>query len=143
MGWPSAAALGYWTTPVPPPLNEVPIALASCVTPDYLKVIRIPLRQGRFFDDHDRADTEAVVVIDEVLVQHAFPGQDAVGKRLFIQAMGAGSLRVIGVVGDRRSIPSTRPDLLSVCTSPRPLDAFILFIHVNGCAYRGSPFKPG
>jgi predicted permease len=94
--------LGYWTTPAPPPPNEIPIALASCVTPDYLKVMGIPLRQGRFFDDHDRADTEPVVVIDEVLAQHAFPHQDAVGKRLFIQAMGPGPIRVVGVVGHVR-----------------------------------------
>jgi predicted permease len=94
--------LGYWTTPAPPPPNEIPIALASCVTPDYLKVMGIPLRQGRFFDDHDRADTEPVVVIDEVLAQHAFPHQDAVGKRLFIQAMGPGPIRVVGVAGHVR-----------------------------------------
>jgi predicted permease len=94
--------LGYWTTPAPPPSNEMPIALASCVTPDYLKVMGIALREGRFFDDHDRAETELVVVIDEVLAQHAFPHEDAVGKRLFVQAMGTGPIRVIGVVGHVR-----------------------------------------
>jgi predicted permease len=94
--------LGYWTTPAPPPPNEMPIALASCVTPDYLEVMGIPLRQGRFFDDHDRLDAEPVVVIDEVLAQHAFPNQDAVGKHLFIQAMGPGPIRVVGVVGHVR-----------------------------------------
>jgi len=94
--------LGYWTTPAPPPPNEIPIALASCVTPDYLKVMGIPLRQGRFFDDYDRLDTDSVVVIDDVLAQHAFPNQDAVGKRLFIQAMGTGPIQVIGVVGHVR-----------------------------------------
>ena len=94
--------LGYWTTPAPPPPNEMPIALASCVTPDYLKVMGIPLLRGRFFDDHDRPKTEPVVVIDEVLAQHAFPHQDAVGKRLFIQAMGPGPIRVVGVVGHVR-----------------------------------------
>jgi predicted permease len=94
--------LGYWTTPVPPPLNQMPIALASCVTPDYLQVMGIPLRQGRFFDEHDRLDTEPVVVIDEVLAQHAFPHQEAVGKRLSIQAMGPDPIRVIGVVGHVR-----------------------------------------
>jgi predicted permease len=94
--------LGYWTTPAPPPPNEMPIALASCVTPDYLNVMGIPLRQGRFFDDHDRLDTEPVVVIDDVLAQHAFPHEDPVGKRLFVQAMGSGPILVIGVVGHVR-----------------------------------------
>jgi predicted permease len=94
--------LGYWTTPTPPPPNEMPIALASCVTPDYLNVMGIPLRQGRFFDDHDRLSGEPVIVIDEVLAQHAFPNQDAVGQRLSIQAIAEGPIRVIGVVGHVR-----------------------------------------
>ena len=94
--------LGYWTTPTPPLPNQMPIALASCVTPDYLKVMGIPLRRGRFFDDHDRVGTEFVVVIDEVLAQHLFPHQDAVGKRFWVQAMGPGPMRVVGVVGHVR-----------------------------------------
>ena len=92
--------LGYWTTPAAPPLNQLPVALASCVTPDYLKVMRIPLRRGRFFDDQDRYDTEPVVVIDEVLAQRAFPHQDPVGQRLWIQAIGP--TKVVGVVGHVR-----------------------------------------
>jgi predicted permease len=95
-------ALGYWTTPAPPPADQMPIALASCVTPDYLQVVRLPLRHGRFFDEHDVTDVEQVVVIDEVLAQHAFPNQDAVGQRLFVQAMGRDPVRVIGVVGHVR-----------------------------------------
>jgi predicted permease len=94
--------LGYWTTSAPPPVDQMPIALASCVSPEYLKVMDIPLRRGRFFDDHDRLETEPVIVIDEVLAQHAFPNQDAVGKRLSVQAMGPGPLRVVGVVGHVR-----------------------------------------
>ena len=46
------------------------------MTPDYLKVMGIPLRQGRFFDEQDRSGSEPVVVIDEVMAQHAFGGQD-------------------------------------------------------------------
>jgi predicted permease len=62
----------------------------------------IPLRRGRFFDDHDRVGTELVVVIDEILAQHLFPHQDAVGKRFWVQAMGPGPIRVVGVVGHVR-----------------------------------------
>jgi predicted permease len=94
--------LGYWTTPAPPPPNQMPIALASSATPDYLKVMGIPLRQGRFFDEHDRIGSELVVVIDEVLAQHAFPHQDPVGKHFWVQALGPGPVRVAGVVGHVR-----------------------------------------
>jgi predicted lysophospholipase L1 biosynthesis ABC-type transport system permease subunit len=45
-------------------------------------------------------DAEPVVVIDEVLARHAFGGQDPVGKRLFVQAIGP--TKVLGVVGHVR-----------------------------------------
>ena len=93
-------ALGYWTTPVPPPPNTMPVALATTVTPDYLTVMGIPLRQGRFFNEQDRIGAEPVVVIDDVLARHAFGGQDPVGKRLFVQAIGPS--KVLGVVGHVR-----------------------------------------
>src|SRR5204863_161334 len=67
----------YWNTATPPPPNQEPVALASCVTPDYLKVMGIPLRHGRFFNEHDRIGSEPVVVIDENLAQHAFGSKDA------------------------------------------------------------------
>ena len=96
-------SLPYWTTATPPPPNQEPVALASSVTPDYLKVMGIPLRQGRFFNDNDRIGSEPVVVIDDNLAQRAFGTKDAVGKRIWIPAMGgAGPVLVVGVVGHVR-----------------------------------------
>jgi predicted permease len=95
-------SLPYWTTATPPPPNQEPVALASCVTPDYLNVMGIPLRHGRFFNEHDRLGSEPVVVIDDSLAQHAFGTKDAVGKRLWIPAMGATPALVVGIVGHVR-----------------------------------------
>jgi predicted permease len=103
-------SLPYWTTATPPPPNQEPVALASCVTPDYLKVMGIPLRQGRFFNEHDRIDSEPVVVIDDNLAQHAFGTKDAVGKRLWIPAMGANPALVVGIVGHVRHWGLARDD---------------------------------
>jgi predicted permease len=90
--------LGYWTSAALPPRSEQPLALATSVTPEYLDVMRLPLRQGRFFDEHDRLGAEPVVVIDEVLAKHAFGDEGAVGRRLWIPDMGRDPVRVIGVV---------------------------------------------
>jgi predicted permease len=95
-------SLPYWTTATPPPPNQDPVALASCVTPDFLKVMGIPLRQGRFFNEHDRIDSSPVIVIDENLAQHAFGTKDAVGRRIWIPAMSATPALVVGVVGHVR-----------------------------------------
>ncbi|MGE5057345.1 MAG: ABC transporter permease [Acidobacteriota bacterium] len=94
--------VGYWATPVAPAPNQSPIALASAVSRDYLRTMRIPLLRGRFFNDGDRLDHASVVVIDENLARHAFVNEDPVGKQLWIPAMGKAPIEVIGVVGHVR-----------------------------------------
>jgi predicted permease len=106
--------LGYWTTGTIPPLNQQPLALATSATSQYLKVMGIPLRQGRFFNDQDRRTTQPVIVIDDVLAEHSFPGESPVGKRLWIPDMGAGSFEVVGVVGHVRHWGLASDDKASV-----------------------------
>lgn len=95
---------GYWTSADVPPANKLPFALLTSVSPDYLNVMRIPLRRGRFFDDHDTLSSTPVIVIDEVLARNAFGAQDPVGKRLWIPDMSYGGnvFEIVGVVGHVR-----------------------------------------
>ena len=93
--------IGYSTTPNLPPADKQPLTLASSVTPDYLKVMGITLRQGRFFTGQDRLGSEGVAVIDDVMAQEAFRGQEPLGKHLWI-GMGSDPVRVVGVVGHVR-----------------------------------------
>jgi predicted permease len=95
-------ALGYWPTADVPPENKQPQALATSVSPEYLSVMGIPLRQGRLFNEQDRMGSELVVVIDEVLAQQAFGRESAIGKRLWMPDMGYGPFAVVGVVGHVR-----------------------------------------
>jgi predicted permease len=94
--------LGYWTNSALPPRTELPLSLASSVTPDYLDVMGIKLRAGRFFDRNDRMDSQPVIVIDEVLARRAFGDSPAVGKQLWIPDMGSAPQQVIGVVSHVR-----------------------------------------
>ena len=81
--------------------DQAPTVLANSVTPEYLKVMGIRLLQGRFLDDQDRMGNESVAVIDEVMAQQAFGGQEPLGKHLWI-GLGADPVRVVGVVGHVR-----------------------------------------
>ncbi|MGE5836327.1 MAG: ADOP family duplicated permease [Acidobacteriota bacterium] len=92
--------LTYSTSPVPPPADQQPFALATSVTPNYLEVMGIALRRGRFFDDRDRLGTTPVIVVDDVLAQQAFGAQNPIGRRLWLQDLGA--VEVVGVVGHVR-----------------------------------------
>jgi predicted permease len=81
--------------------REYPTVLANSVTPDYLKVTGIPLRSGRFLTEEDRKGTQSVVAIDEVMAQQAFPGQDAIGKPIWL-GIAPDPAIVVGVVGHVR-----------------------------------------
>ena len=53
--------IGYSISADIPPENQQPTTLATSVTPDYLKVMGIPLHRGRFFDDQDRIGNQLVL----------------------------------------------------------------------------------
>ncbi len=80
-----------------PPQDQLKLALNYIVTPDYLRVMQIPLRSGRFFSDHDTLGSPPLVVVDEVFAHHFFPGQDPVGRRVSLMLLGP--VQIVGVVG--------------------------------------------
>jgi putative ABC transport system permease protein len=88
-------------TPSPDQQNtEVPL---DGVTPDYFRVMGIPLKSGRTFTAQDGADAPPVVIVNENMAKRFWPGEDAVGKRF---KYGDGSqapwMTIVGVVGDMR-----------------------------------------
>ena len=74
------------------------------VLPGYFEVLRTPLLAGRTFADADNAPERKVVVIDQTLAAKAFPGQNAVGKRLLTRMRTPEPewVEVIGVVAHLR-----------------------------------------
>jgi predicted permease len=93
--------IGYTTTAAAVPEDKQPLVLANSVTPDYLKVMGITLREGRFLNDHDGQGSESVAVIDDVMAHEAFGTEDPVGKHLWI-GIGPDPVAVVGVVGHVR-----------------------------------------
>ena len=77
-------------------------------SPGYFDVFKIPVKQGRAFDERDSGKAQAVVVINEAMAKKFWPKGDPLADRLVI---GRGVMRefadeperqVIGVVGDTR-----------------------------------------
>jgi putative ABC transport system permease protein len=73
-------------------------------TPSYFETMGVPLRAGRLYDQRDDANPGTVVVINEAMAHHLWPGQPAVGKRIKMSgaATNAPWTAVIGVVGNVR-----------------------------------------
>ncbi len=61
----------FWTDGMTRPeyVANAPLALRYAVNPDYLKLMQIPLLEGRFFSDADNEHTARVIVIDESFAQ--------------------------------------------------------------------------
>jgi putative ABC transport system permease protein len=68
------------TPPYPP--GERPEAEVNHVTPDYFRVMGMPLLRGRAFTGDDRAGRPRSVIIDETLAQKYFPGKDPIGQHI-------------------------------------------------------------
>lgn len=82
--------------------SELDTAFVRLVSPDYLRVLRVPLLRGRFFDESDREDANPVVVINQVMARQ-WPAGDPLGKRMSVY-LGQGEPReVVGVVADVRN----------------------------------------
>jgi putative ABC transport system permease protein len=62
--------------------SDVPITAHRLVSPGYLETLGVNLVKGRLLDEGDRADTLPVAVISEELARQAWPGQEAIGKRI-------------------------------------------------------------
>ena len=94
----SDSEIAFWPgSGLQPPQDQMSSAMFYIGTPDYLRVMGIPLREGRFFTDQDTLASAPVVVIDDVMAKHLFPGQDAVGKQFSLIELGP--VQIVGVVG--------------------------------------------
>jgi predicted permease len=68
----------------------------------YFEAMRIPLVEGRYFNDMDRPSGERVVIVDERLAREYWPNESAIGKRLRTGPISSGStnwMTIVGVVG--------------------------------------------
>ncbi|HEY3929149.1 MAG TPA: ABC transporter permease [Candidatus Koribacter sp.] len=65
-----------------PPDQPGPHANIRSISSDYFSTLGIPLLRGRAFNSGDRANTEQVVVIDDVLARQYFGNQDPLGQHI-------------------------------------------------------------
>lgn len=67
----------------------------------YFETLGLEISRGRGFDEADGEGGEPVVVINEALARHAFPGGDPIDRLLYVEDQPEGA-RVIGIVENSR-----------------------------------------
>jgi putative ABC transport system permease protein len=89
------------------PLQEsaYPDEEIRAITPDYFKALKVPLLQGRFFDDRDNLDAPPTVIVNQTFARKWFPNDEAIGKRITFSDPRKPDIKwitIVGVVGDMR-----------------------------------------
>ncbi|HYX40797.1 MAG TPA: ABC transporter permease, partial [Pyrinomonadaceae bacterium] len=84
--------------------SESPSALSYIISPDYLRVMSIPLIKGRTFNERDITAAPRVVLINETLARRFFGAENPIGRRLLVSSfadLGKPVTReIVGVVAD-------------------------------------------
>ncbi|HEV2417081.1 MAG TPA: ABC transporter permease [Terriglobia bacterium] len=80
-------------------IKERPNANLRVITPDYFRVMRIPLLRGRAFTQEDGATSQPVVIINQTLARKFFGNENPIGRRIEVPLNGI-IRNVVGVVGD-------------------------------------------
>ena len=103
---------GYWIEGGPGPEvlgMKSPQALFNVVTPDYFRVLQVPVVRGRDFTDGDRIDAPFVAIINEQLAKDAFPDVDPIGRTIRAGLDSLEPMTIVGIVKDVRTRGPNRP----------------------------------
>ena len=76
------------------------------VSPEYLRLLKIPLLRGRYIEATDIENSEQVIVINDAAARLYWPGEEALGKRLKINQK---ERVVVGIVGSIRHLGPEKP----------------------------------
>jgi len=88
--------------PKPATNREMPQTLLYIVSPNYLRVMGMPLLRGRFFTLDDIERTRRVGVIDEDFAREYFPNQNPIGQSIELNTAPGdhySPFEIVGVVG--------------------------------------------
>jgi putative ABC transport system permease protein len=110
-------ASGFWggsaytIEGVPADRWKLQFSMFSIIYGDYFRSMGIPLLDGRTFTPDDRSNTPLVILVNQSMATHCWPGQRAVGKRMHVgnPKKDMPWATVVGVVGDTKLGPRDEP----------------------------------
>ena len=85
-----------------PSESDIPSSAFNVVEPGYFSTMRVPLLEGRFFNDTDTPDSAKVVIVNQTFAKRWWPNGSALGKRIKqgFPHSDTPFREVVGVVGD-------------------------------------------
>jgi putative ABC transport system permease protein len=79
------------------------------VSPSYFRTMKIPLKNGRYFDERDTINAPWVVIISETTANRFFPNADPIGQQILLRYTGnevdeERPRQIVGVVGEVKQV---------------------------------------
>jgi putative ABC transport system permease protein len=105
------------------------------VSEGYFKTLGVRLLKGRGLTERDTAGAPGVALVNETLVRKVFPGEDPLGKQIFLAGHTPPKLReIVGVVSDTRYVtPNQEPSPeIYVSYLDEPWHHMSLAVRANG-----------
>ena len=124
--------------------DEDPRGQMRIVTPGFFGALGVPMIAGRDFNDLDRKDSAAVIIVSQSVVQRMFPGRVAVGRSVTFTdpimkfaGITPQPMRIIGVATDIDDVHMVPQSTLTLYTpfGQGPLFGGRLFVHVRTDPY--------
>src|SRR5262249_34012138 len=83
---------------------DLPTAASNIVVPGYFQAMRIPVIEGRTFEESDDRHSRLVAIVNQSFAHRWWPKESAIGKRLREGGPQGGQpyREVVGVVGDSK-----------------------------------------
>lgn len=107
--WEPITIEGY----VAPTAHDAIISNVRIVNPGYFDVMRVPLKEGRYFTEQDVKGAQETALVNEALAQRFWPNEYPIGKR--IQRGKSGAWRtVVGVVRDAKEYSAEKEPPIAV-----------------------------
>lgn len=131
--------------------NDDPRAQFRTISPGFFSAIGAPILAGRDFNDLDNQANDPVVMVSQSLAARMFPGQDAVGHRVYWtdpvlqflpgtdseKARFTSPHRIVGVVADvddLHIVPEPTPTIYDTFADA-PIFGGHMFVHTTGNPY--------
>jgi putative ABC transport system permease protein len=118
-----------------PPNAPLPHALIRAADTGFLKTLGLTLLRGRWFDRSDTASGRRVVVVDRLLVDRYWKGQDPIGKRIEHNSGHGEPWIVVGVVAAVKTRSLDEPSIKETIYFPmaqRPQTDLVFTLRTSG-----------